>query len=137
VPENFRHEALSVALAASHPAIVKLNDDDRDLVLWLIGTHHGHGRPFFPPMADDAANTKVMVPEGVVGTALHALAGDVPIRVDQGWFERAERLVRRFGPWELARLEAILRLADHAASRAEQDGSDGMQEAIENTETAS
>ncbi len=32
--------------------------------------------------------------------------------LDSGWVERFERLKRRFGPWELARLEAILRLAE-------------------------
>lgn len=121
VPENFRHEALSTALAALHPAITELDHDDCDLVLWLIGTHHGYGRPFFPPMIDDAADTEVTVPDGIVGSALHAQSGDVPLRLDQGWFERAGRLIRRFGPWELARLEAILRLADHAASAKEQD----------------
>jgi CRISPR-associated endonuclease/helicase Cas3 len=137
VPENFRHEALSVALAARHPAVTKLDDDDRDLVLWLIGTHHGFGRPFFPPMVDDAPATKVVVPETVVGTPLHAQAAEAPIRLDQGWLERAERLVRRFGPWELARLEAILRLADHAASRSEQEGFEDVQEAIDNAEAVS
>jgi CRISPR-associated endonuclease/helicase Cas3 len=134
VPENFRHEALSVALAEKHPSVKELDNDDRDLVLWLIGTHHGYGRPFFPPMIDDA---EVMVPDGIVGTALHSRTGEVPLRLDQGWFERTERLMRRFGPWELARLEAILRLADHAASRAEQDGSANMLETTNNTEVVS
>jgi CRISPR-associated endonuclease/helicase Cas3 len=123
VPENFRHEALSVALAERHPAIMTLSDNDRDLILWLIGTHHGYGRPFFPPMTDDAANTEVTVPDGILGAALRARAGDVPLRLDQGWFERAGRVIRRFGSWELARLEAILRLADHAVSAEEQAGS--------------
>jgi CRISPR-associated endonuclease/helicase Cas3 len=54
------------------------------------------------------------------GAELSAIAGEAPLRLDQGWFERAERLRRAYGPWELARLEAILRLADHAASAEEQ-----------------
>jgi CRISPR-associated endonuclease/helicase Cas3 len=137
VPNNFRHEALSVALAEKHPSVSELDNDDRDLVLWLIGTHHGFGRPFFPPMIDDAANTEVTIPDGIVGTVLHAQAGDLPLRLDQGWFERVDRLVRRFGPWELARLEAILRLADHAASRAEMDGSASALETTKHTEAVS
>ena len=88
-----------------------------DLVLWLIGTHHGYGRPFFPPVTDPTPNVAVHVDELVVST------GDAPLKLDQGWFERAERVVQCFGPWELARLEAILRLADHAASADEQRNS--------------
>jgi CRISPR-associated endonuclease/helicase Cas3 len=117
-----RHEALSVALARQHPAVMQLDEDDRDLVLWLVGTHHGYGRTFFPPCDDstvDSAETKVAVE--IDGQKLTAKAGDAPLRLDQGWFERAEFLLRRYGPWELARLEAILRLADHAASADEQE----------------
>jgi hypothetical protein len=52
---------------------------------------------------------------------LDVRADEAPLRLNQGWFERAARLRRRYGPWELARLEAILRLADHAATADEQD----------------
>lgn len=122
VPDGFRHEALSVALAQCHPDVAALPDDERDLVLWLIGTHHGYGRPFFPPCVDVAPGTRCSVE--IDGYSLTAVAGDAPLRLDQGWFELAERVHRRYGPWELARLEAILRLADHAASAAELSRSD-------------
>ncbi len=125
VPENFRHEAMSVALAEKHPAVVALPEEERDLVLWLIGTHHGFGRPFFPPcndpMPDMEADVKDMPSAGITAP-LRAAVRDAPLRLNQGWFERAERVRWRFGPWELARLEAILRLADHVASAEEQNG---------------
>jgi len=117
-PESFRHEALSVALAKKHPAVARLSQDERDLLLWLVGTHHGWGRPFFPPPTDDAAGTESRV--SLDDMELSAAADEAPLRLDQGWFERAERLRRVYGPWELARLEAILRLADHTASAEEQ-----------------
>ena len=119
-PQGFRHEALSVALAEKHPAVAKLSQDERDLLLWLVGTHHGWGRPFFPPPMDEAAGTESRV--SLDGTELSAAADEAPLRLDQGWFERVESLRRAYGPWELARLEAILRLADHAASADEQEG---------------
>lgn len=117
-PENFRHEALSVALAEKHASLAVLPEEDRDLVMWLVGTHHGYGRPFFPPCFDPAADVEAKVE--IDGQMLRATAGEVPLRLDQGWLERADRLNRRFGPWEIARLEAIVRLADHAASAEEQ-----------------
>ena len=121
-PTNFRHEALSVAFARQYPAVAELNEEDRDLVLWLVGTHHGYGRPFFPPCEDSEADvtSEADICVEMDGQTLKVKACDAPLRLDQGWFERATRLVRRYGPWELARLEAILRLADHAASAAEQ-----------------
>jgi CRISPR-associated endonuclease/helicase Cas3 len=108
-----------VALAAKYPDVTALDEDDRDLVLWLIGTHHGHGRPFFPPCFDpQPATTSELRINNMI---LEVRADEAPLRLDQGWFERAARLRRHYGPWELARLEAILRLADHAASADEQD----------------
>jgi CRISPR-associated endonuclease/helicase Cas3 len=41
-----RHELASLAFAFSHPKLAQASDPS--LVLWLIGTHHGYGRPFFP-----------------------------------------------------------------------------------------
>lgn len=121
-PKNFRHEALSIALAQEHHSVKQLNEEESDLVLWLIGTHHGHGRPFFPPCEDcmDGATEETTVSMEIDEQKLVAKTSDAPIRMDQGWFERAARLLRRYGPWELARLEAILRLADHSASADEQ-----------------
>lgn len=118
-PENFRHEALSVALAAKYPNVTRLTEEERDLVLWLVGTHHGYGRPFFPPCIDHSPYT--MTELKLDGAVLSAEAHEAPLRLDQGWLERAERLLSRYSPWELARLEAILRLADHAASAEEQN----------------
>jgi CRISPR-associated helicase Cas3 len=130
-PPGFRHEALSVPLAERHPRFLTLTAEERDLVLWLVGTHHGYGRPFFPPSDDPAPRTAIRV--HMDGEDLAAEAREAPLRLDQGWFERAARLNRRYGPWELARLEAIVRLADHAASAEEQ--AQGEKRVIESSES--
>jgi len=114
LPAGIRHEAWSVAAAAT---LLEGEDEPvRDLVLWLVGTHHGRGRPFFPPVEDpeardftvEACGREVEVP-GDPGLA----------RLDSFWFDLHARLHRRFGPWMLAYLEAILRLADHRTSEEE------------------
>jgi CRISPR-associated endonuclease/helicase Cas3 len=117
-PRGGRHEALSVALARSQPAVLA-GADDRDLVLHLIGVHHGRGRPFWPVVADPENPTVSWAWEGVVlcCEARHGLE-----RLDGGWTDRFWRLVRRHGPWGLALLEAILMLADHRRSRDEEEG---------------
>ncbi len=118
LPRNWRHEALSVRLALCAPGFAQAHDPE--LVLWLIGTHHGFGRPFFPHAdpADDETRDLPPVP-GVADRLLHPKPG--PQALDfffagTDWAGLFNRLKRRYGAWELARLEAILRLADHRAS---------------------
>ncbi|MDE0268053.1 MAG: CRISPR-associated endonuclease Cas3'' [Acidimicrobiaceae bacterium] len=47
-----RHEFSSVALSESNPEILK-HAHDPDLVLHLVGSHHGHGRPLPRILKDD------------------------------------------------------------------------------------
>ena len=102
LPPRWRHEALSVRLARAHE---RLNGArDKDLVLWLVGTHHGYGRPLFPH-----AEPKESAPD--VGP--QSLAFDWN---GLDWPTLFQILKARYGVWELARMEAILRLADHRAS---------------------
>ena len=113
LPLGVRHEAWSVA-AAEKLLVPERDGARRELVLWLIGTHHGHGRPFFPPVEDKAAAAFDIELDGVRAVGV---PGDPGLhRLDSFWFELAERVQARFGPWQLAFLEAVLRLADHRAS---------------------
>ncbi|WP_454918123.1 type I-G CRISPR-associated helicase/endonuclease Cas3g [Xanthobacter sediminis] len=118
LPDGWRHEALSVRMARLHPLLETAND--RELVLWLIGTHHGHGRPFFRfkeggGACEGQTLPKVFEEDVTLSTAPgpQALAFDLD---GTDWPGLFARLTRRYGPWGLARLEAIVRLADHRAS---------------------
>jgi CRISPR-associated endonuclease/helicase Cas3 len=104
-------------MSYGHPEVANLCEQDRDLVLWLIGTHHGYGRPFFPPCLYGIPGQVASFE--IDDAVLASEACNAPMRLDQGWFELASRVLQRYGPWECARLEAILRLADHAASAHE------------------
>jgi CRISPR-associated endonuclease/helicase Cas3 len=107
LPDHWRHEALSVRLARTRGHLTQANDPE--LVLWLVGSHHGHGRPLFPhhdPMEK--------APD----------VGPQSLAFDWGgldWPSLFARLKARYGTWELARIEAILRLADHRASEEARD----------------
>lgn len=124
LPKQWRHEALSVLMAQAHPRFVEARDPK--LVLWLIGTHHGLGRPFFDFVdsdEDDAGHDnlvaclsvdhwKLAPGPGPQSMAFHLNGTD--------WVALYQQLRRRYGSWELAHLEAVLRLADHRASEFEQ-----------------
>ena len=116
LPDKWRHEALSVRLA---PCVARFNEaQDPELVLWLIGTHHGYGRPFFPHC--DAADGKLPVAIGLP-SKLPPEPGPQSLAYDLDgldWPALFVRLKARYGVWELARMEAVLRLADHRASEA-------------------
>lgn len=117
LPEGWRHEAFSVRLAMMHARFSQAHDPD--LVLWLIGTHHGLGRPFFPH--EDPLDSKGRQIPAVLGFEQRVPAGIGPQALDfdwkgLDWTGLFVRLKARYGAWELARLEAIVRLADHRAS---------------------
>ena len=111
LPDLWRHESDSVRRAMGDARLAALDNEDlRALVLWLIGTHHGHGRPLFPH-GDPRADARY--PDGAAGP--HCLDFTWEGR---DWPQLFAHLTARFGPWDLARLEAIVRLADHRASEA-------------------
>ena len=123
LPPGWRHEALSVRMAQAHPRFAEAHDPE--LVLWLIATHHGFGRPFFN-FADEPRDGGTE-PDGaaaclgverwrlVPGPGPESLVFNVN---GADWPALYERLRGRYGIWRLAHLEAILRLADHRASES-------------------
>jgi CRISPR-associated endonuclease/helicase Cas3 len=112
-----RHEVASLAFAEAHPKFA--NAHNPELVLWLIGTHHGHGRPFFPAIDWPAQSAEVI--EADLGDGMvTAMCSRSLAEVTAQWIDMFSRLEIKYGPWGLARLEAILRLADHRQSEAEE-----------------
>ena len=109
-----RHEAYSVALVRRHRDLLG-SVTDAELAEYLVGTHHGRGRPLMPDRSDEGVAFAVEVDghqlqyEGV--PRLSALAS--------GWATLFWRLNRRYGAWGLAYLETILRLADWLQSAEE------------------
>ena len=124
LPKGWRHEALSVRMARTHPRFADARDPA--LVLWLIGSHHGWGRPFFdfldpapeqeplPCLDLDVAHWRVATEKpGPQSLAFEFCGAD--------WPSLFEDLKRKHGIWGLAHLEAVLRLADHRASEEERE----------------
>jgi CRISPR-associated endonuclease/helicase Cas3 len=119
LPKGARHELASLRFAEAHPRFAAARDPE--LVLWLIGTHHGYGRPFFPaPEWDWPGEGEVFeadLGDGKVAAKPARSLADLTAL----WVDMFVRLKQRYGPWGLTRLEAILRLADHRRSEAEQE----------------
>jgi CRISPR-associated endonuclease/helicase Cas3 len=117
LPEGARHELASLRFAMAHPRLASATD--KELVLWLIGTHHGYGRPFFPSVAWPPEDETCSVDLGDGEVA--ARPGQPFHQVSSGWADMFHRLRARYGTWGLAHLEATLRLADHRRSEREQE----------------
>ena len=112
-PQGGRHEALSARLVRCW-----LNDNPdwgdsvtRDLLVHLVISHHGEGRPLIKPVDD---NTGLTLETLISGKPVSSLAGLGIVDWEQPY--RFNNLNNHFGPWGLALLEAILRLSDHAVS---------------------
>lgn len=114
-PRGMRHEVASVAMLKSAKGVLD-SANDRDLVLHLIGTHHGWGRPLLPVIHDPDPREFSYVIDGHeiklnMDISSSSLALDM---TDRFW-----RLVERYGYHGLVWLESILRLADHLQSSVE------------------
>ena len=110
-----RHEFISVALMTQSSLLAKAHD--RDLVLHLIGSHHGY-RSVAPSIADTGVEVSARLNGELITTSsIHNLD-----RVDSPWIDQFQALEQRYGRWGLAYLEAILRRADCVASAEEQHG---------------
>ena len=122
-PRGGRHEALSAWLVAAWfeqapvwgDQVSRLSAEEqqvaRELLLHLVISHHGKGRPLVRPVADDTLADVCGVVEGVAVRVPANLS-----RADWNQPARFKRLNDHFGPWGLALLEAILIRADHAVS---------------------
>jgi CRISPR-associated endonuclease/helicase Cas3 len=120
-PKGTRHECYSAALIEGHKRLLD-EPSSRDLALYLVGTHHGRGRPLMPAIDDP-------------GTAISLEFNDMKFsfsghhgleQLDSGWTDRFWQLNRRYGYWGLAYLEMLLRLADHSQSAQEEVSGDDV-----------
>ena len=112
-PAGGRHEDLSARLVAEwlNAAGSGLAGDAADLLIHLVISHHGKGRPLVPPVEDGSPTLVAYEIEGVAVSCPADLS-----TVDWSQPARFRRLNDLYGPWGLALLEAIVRQADHAVS---------------------
>lgn len=134
----FRHEL------ASALAYLSLNDwsEDADLIAYLIASHHGKLRMNIRPLPNErppkeaeryargilegedlpAVNLdeQQLWPGGQLTLTIMELGYDT--RTKRSWTERTRKLLSDLGPFELAWLESLLRVADWRASKHEARG---------------
>ncbi len=132
---RFRHELASMLAWLEHGDV----GEDRDLVAFLIAAHHGKvrmGLRALPEEIEAPGGSRFargvwegdrlppvplkgfIVPETELRLDLMELG-----RGSQGpsWTERTQRLLSQHGPFRLAWLEALVRIADRRASKREQE----------------
>ena len=117
LPRGWRHEALSVQMALAHPRFSEAKDPY--LVLWLIGTHHGFGRPFYHFSESEDSREAPMPCLEVESWPVFSETGPQSLAFsfeNLDWAAIFESLKRKYGIWGLAHLETVVRLADHRAS---------------------
>ena len=116
-----RHEIMSVAMVESNESVLE-QAHDRDLVLHLVGVHHGVGRPL-PQIHEDRASEVLRFDHD--GHQMEASTDLVDSSIALEMADRFWRLNERYGFHGLAWLEAILRLADQQRSADEMKRQDG------------
>ncbi len=134
--KHFRHELASMLAWLEHAA----NEDNVDLVAYLIAAHHGKVRMSLRAIPEEKGPDNQRFARGVwEGDELPEFVIDdyetipaTPLRLDlmelgegdmgPSWTARTQQLLDSYGPFRLAWLESLVRIADWRASGAEQEG---------------
>lgn len=114
-PEGGRHECYSAAMVGENPELLSTLKGDPDLVIYLIGSHHGRGRAMMPAVIDEGMETAFKF----MGSYLEFHGTHGLDHVDSGWTDLFWKLVRKYGYWGLSYLETMVRLGDHMESAME------------------
>lgn len=96
LPKGFRHELATLAIS----------EEKDSLIQYLVATHHGYGRPWFPLCQDTEA------------------LGAERAAIGKGWLEIFASLSKKYNPWLLANMELTIRSADARQSMQEQEKAD-------------
>ena len=134
---HFRHELASTLAWLAH----RQDEPDADLIAYLIAAHHGKVRlslralPEEQRPLDDEQRYARGIWEGDTLPDIHLGDETLPVtelRLDvmeigegamgPSWTDRVTRLLASHGPFGLAWLESLVRVADWRASRKEQEG---------------
>lgn len=111
LPHRARHEAWSEAVVERYLADQDSPyEGDKELLLHLIASHHGHARPLLPPVHDSAEHDLEAIIHG------KNVQAPLPREVPLSSADRFSRLNQRYGRWGLASLESVVRCADMTIS---------------------
>jgi CRISPR-associated endonuclease/helicase Cas3 len=127
---GFRHELASAAMLDAHPDLADGDGIDADLVTYLVGAHHGRIRMSIRSLPTEDEGQALGVRQGDhidevdMGEGRVAPPTDVDLSMaglggggsGPSWSARAEDLLARYGPFRLAWMEAMVRIADWRAS---------------------
>lgn len=119
-PKGHRHEFVSVRLFEQAAKVARTAGSpisESDLVRFLIGTHHGGGRAFAPVSHD---HHPIQITMDFKDQSLEVSSDHAFHTLDSGWTDLFWSLIRRYGWWGLAYLEAMLITADRLVSGEEQ-----------------
>jgi CRISPR-associated endonuclease/helicase Cas3 len=128
LPDGFRHELVSLLLLDG-PLSELAADSDRDLVRYLVLAHHGKLRVQVRSAAEGIDDGLLGLRSGATVETPPMLgqpAGRLVVELDQftlggsrSWTRTALALRDRYGPFVLAYLETLVRVADWRASAGE------------------
>jgi CRISPR-associated endonuclease/helicase Cas3 len=132
---GFRHELASALALIAEPSLAEsATNVDADLVIYLVGAHHGRVRVTIPMLANEDAEHVLGVKDGDsldevdLGDGESSAACELSLDVtrlgngadgERSWTARSLALLDHHGPFRLAWLETLVRIADWRASSSE------------------